>query len=225
MSRSRDTISKFYDLLSKNYDTATQGAFKWTPPVEALNLVRPHLTKRSKILDVGVGTGQVSGPLAKEGHEVHGVDISEEMLKATKSKFPEMTVHSMDLADGLSGLSEKEFDLVLAIGMLEFVSDFKNAIETCSRLLKPGGIFCFTYEEHLKDHELQSEAFSETWKGTGAQKSDVLDFMHYRHTPESVKSIVEGNNLELVTSKQFQAYLKSQKMIPIFYQNCLCMKR
>lgn len=65
-------------------------AAKLDEPPRTLQIVRDLLDGPSAILDVGVGRGRASLPLAVDGHRLHGVDESTEMLAG----FSEDAMHA-----------------------------------------------------------------------------------------------------------------------------------
>jgi SAM-dependent methyltransferase len=44
------------------------------------------LAGRGRVLELGIGTGRVALPLAGKGIEVHGIDVSEAMVKRLRAK-------------------------------------------------------------------------------------------------------------------------------------------
>ena len=63
----------YYDLLyqDKNYVGETQFIHK---------LIQTHAPNAKNILELGCGTANHALLLAKEGYQVHGVDMSQEMI-------------------------------------------------------------------------------------------------------------------------------------------------
>ena len=102
------------------------------------------------ILDMGCGTGNHSIPLARRGYQVHGVDISENMLAHAVEKTQKVTfkyppvfsqgdVRSVDFGN--------QFDAVLmmfaVLGYQLTNEDALAALRTVRKYLKPGGLFIF----------------------------------------------------------------------------------
>jgi len=222
MSQSRK-VEDYYNFLSQHYDGATKGKFEWSPPKEAENLVISKVNKHSSVLDVGIGTGQSVEYLASLGCKVCGLDISEKMIEVTRSKFPQFDLFKADLNGDLPMLSGKTFDLVLAIGVLEFVNTFSSVVERLLLLLKEKGYFCFTFEELVVGHELQSERQSHS--GTGKIEGVSLEFFHHRHLKSEIDSLLFQNGFNIIEEKRFQAYLKTAAMIPVYYWIVLAQKR
>lgn len=74
----------------ESYDAlAAQFADVWDahPPVEALEKLLALLPPKSVILDAGCGPGHHTKYLARRGHDVTGIDLSEGMLSIARSNF------------------------------------------------------------------------------------------------------------------------------------------
>lgn len=103
-----------------------------------------------KVLDIGCGGGFLSNALGKSGHEVYGIDMSEESLKVAKKHDLTNTVN-YQLANAYSlPFPGQSFDVVCAMDFLEHVEDPQKVIAEASRVLKPGGIFFFhTFSKNI----------------------------------------------------------------------------
>jgi SAM-dependent methyltransferase len=64
------------------------------------------------VLELGIGTGRVALPLARRGHEVHGIDASEAMVEKLRARTGEIPVTIGDFAElDIEG----EFSLVYVV--------------------------------------------------------------------------------------------------------------
>jgi 2-polyprenyl-6-hydroxyphenyl methylase/3-demethylubiquinone-9 3-methyltransferase len=94
------------------------------------------------ILDVGCGGGLMSEPLARLGAQVVGVDASPGNIAAARlhAKSQEVTV-DYRLGDPTDVLDPGErFDVVLALEVVEHVSDVPAFVDTVASGVKPGGL-------------------------------------------------------------------------------------
>ena len=106
-----------------------------------------------RILDVGCGGGLMSEVLARLGAEVVGVDASPGNLAAARlhAQSQNVTVDYRlgEPAEVLS--SEERFDVVLALEVVEHVSDVPAFLGTAAALLAPGGmLFVSTIDRTFK---------------------------------------------------------------------------
>ena len=77
-----------------------------------------------RVLDVGVGTATLAAKLYRAGHEVVGVDFSEEMLKIAAQKMPGAKLIRHDFAEGLpKELAEQKFDFIVLTYALHHLED------------------------------------------------------------------------------------------------------
>ena len=74
----------FWDKASKNYDK-TEERFEYIHKKARVN-TKKHLKGSHIVLDYGCGTGTASYVLAGQVKEIHGIDISSEMIRVAKKK-------------------------------------------------------------------------------------------------------------------------------------------
>lgn len=98
------------------------------------------------LLDIGCGSGVFSQHFNELGYDVCGIDISEGMIKHSKSKEYQNAnkiqfVHGSlyDMCDKL-----KVADNIVCSSVLEYVDDDKLFLDICYRLLSPGGTLFIT---------------------------------------------------------------------------------
>ncbi len=95
------------------------------------------------ILDLGCGDGALTARLAEAGARVVGVDVSESLLAAARSR--ELDVRVMD---GQRLTFEAEFDAVFSNAALHWMRDAPAVIAGVRRALKPGGRFVAEFGGH-----------------------------------------------------------------------------
>jgi len=91
-----------------------------------------------RILDVACGTGVLFGDyLARNVAEVTGVDISMEMVKIAREKYPGRV--KVVCADVESAAFEEKFDCIVVYNAFPHFPDPENLIRILSGYLEPGG--------------------------------------------------------------------------------------
>ncbi|WP_341999472.1 class I SAM-dependent methyltransferase [Chlorogloeopsis sp. ULAP02] len=137
--------ARYYDLLYRDKDYVGEALF-------IRRLIQNHASEAQDILELGCGTGNHAVLLAKEGYKVHGVDLSEEMLKKANSRLsqlpPELTSRlKFSHGDICQIRLNQTFDVVLSlfhvISYQTTNEDLLAAFATVKEHLKPGGIFIF----------------------------------------------------------------------------------
>ena len=112
---------------------------------------KKYSNEKPKAVDLGCGRGEFLEFLINYGFEVEGVDINKENIKLVKELG--LSATEGDILKFLKGLSEKKYELVSLIHVIEhlpFEYTFQLFSEV-SRVLKPGGIFIveFPYTKNL----------------------------------------------------------------------------
>lgn len=128
--------------------------------------------KRARILDIACGTGILALALAKNGHTVHGTDISREMIKAAKSKAAGLSNISFSVQDMAGFTCKNRFDMVTctydSINYLRNKHDVRRMLSSVAAALDEKGLFIFDsntkylYMEHrdeLHKREINGEQF------------------------------------------------------------------
>lgn len=91
-----------------------------------------------KILEVGCGDGFFTSSISKEGADVIGSDIAQEMIDRAKQKHPGLEFRCAP-AGNVSFANDKQFDAVLMVLSLQNIEDVYGAFKEASRVIKNRG--------------------------------------------------------------------------------------
>ena len=114
-------MSKYYSISPQLYDDQ----FWWKK--DDIEFWKSELLKDStkKILELGAGTGRLAGPLAKEGADYTGIDISKDYVRYAQHKFLKVKNVKFIEANMINFNLKKNFDYIF-IGFNSFLHLMKN---------------------------------------------------------------------------------------------------
>ena len=98
--------------------------------------------KTMTVLEIGCGAGRMTRPLAEVFGEVHGVDVSGEMIakaRARLSGFPNARLHHTDGVD-LSALGDAQLDFAMSFVVFQHIPDIeviRGYVAQVAERLKP----------------------------------------------------------------------------------------
>ncbi|MDI3326543.1 class I SAM-dependent methyltransferase [Pontibacterium granulatum] len=101
-----------------------------------MNLLQPQAGEL--ILDAGCGSGIFTQPIAENGAQITGIDISQPMLERAQKRLPRHEFLAADICD--LPFVDESFDKTVSITALEFIEDGEQAIAELFRVTKPGGL-------------------------------------------------------------------------------------
>jgi 2-polyprenyl-6-hydroxyphenyl methylase/3-demethylubiquinone-9 3-methyltransferase len=94
------------------------------------------------LLDIGCGGGLLSEPMTRLGASVTGVDASSRNI-AVAALHAERQGLAIDYRQGTAEAladSGAQFDVILALEIVEHVADVDLFLRSCGRMVKPGGL-------------------------------------------------------------------------------------
>jgi len=165
-----DEVAKFSAMAEEWWDTAGQFA-----PLHALNPVRlgylktqicAHFERNDtaltpfgglKVVDIGCGGGLLCEPLARLGADVTGADASDKNIRVARAHAAaqHLKIHYRCTTAEALAHDGAQFDIVLAMEVVEHVADAGSFLESCAHLLKPDGLMVTaTLNRTLKSYAL-----------------------------------------------------------------------
>jgi len=129
-----------FNELSDGWDIKYTKMSNFIRRVELVDVLLGQMPSNLNILDYGCATGFVSRHMARRGHRVTGVDVSEEMLRIAGQKQNDegQNLKFKNVSAGVN-LKDISFDLLLCLNTLEYMSDVEEFFRTANRLLKDKG--------------------------------------------------------------------------------------
>lgn len=134
----RGPLIEFFDGLAENWDEAEQNPAETLRRVEGLRDLL-NLGEGDDLLEVGCGTGQLTGWLADRVSPggVVAVDFSQKMLDLAKTKSPRAEFRLMDVCH--DALEPNRFDVAFCFHSFPHFRDQPAAVRNLAAALKSSG--------------------------------------------------------------------------------------
>jgi 2-polyprenyl-6-hydroxyphenyl methylase / 3-demethylubiquinone-9 3-methyltransferase len=156
--------------------------------------------KGLRMLDIGCGGGLLSEPLARLGADMVGVDPSGTNIAAAKehAEQSELAIdYRCTTAEELAEAGE-QFDVVLAMEVIEHVADVPLFVKSCAEMVKPGGLMiAATLNRTLKSFALAivGAEYILRWLPIGSHRWDKFV------TPNELEIAMEQGGLRVIASQ------------------------
>ena len=139
-----------------------------------------------RALEIGCGPGRLMRPLSRHFGEIHGVDVSDEMIRLGRERLRDIPHAHFHTTDGatLPQFADESFEFIYSYAVFQHIPSREVVLEymrEIRRLLKPGGVF------HGQFNGLAPSGEADTWGGVA--------FSAERHPP-----FTRENGLRLLES-------------------------
>jgi SAM-dependent methyltransferase len=128
-----------------------------------------------RALEIGCGPGRLIKPLSRHFGEIHGVDVSDEMIHLGRkrlSDIPHAHLHATNGAS-LALFADESFEFVYSYAVFQHIPSRDVVLEymrEIRRVLKPGGIF------HGQFNGVAHAGDTDTWSGVVFSAADIREF-------------------------------------------------
>lgn len=130
-------LGQHYDMDADEYFQGHDKQAKIDAAVDLVRKAEELFGRKGKLLDVGVGRGEILIAAKGEGWEVEGVEPSETFAdyaeKRTGAKIWRQPIEEADIPEG-------EFDVVILAAVLEHLYNPNEIMAKIARVLRPGGL-------------------------------------------------------------------------------------
>jgi 2-polyprenyl-3-methyl-5-hydroxy-6-metoxy-1,4-benzoquinol methylase len=207
-------MKQWYEELFENYseqydkESFTQGTSGECDFIEQ----EIGFSKRSKILDIGCGTGRHAIEMAQRGyHHITGVDLSDAQLTRAKEKAQEKNLKiDFQKHDARELPFHEEFDLAImicegAFPLMETDEMNFRILQNAAKALKSHGKFIFTTLNGLFPlfHSVKDFLASAKGEGNAANDNNSFDLMTFRDQNITMIEDDSGNKKELQCNERY----------------------
>lgn len=177
-----------YENLAVSYDRLTNdvdypAVLSYVHTLLAREAVQPR-----RVADLACGTGSMTVLLAKQGYDVVGVDLSEDMLTVAWQKAAGLENSPRFIHQALQELTlPRAVDLAFCgLDSLDYITnpaDCRKAIQRVYKMLNPGGIFIFDVNTPEKLRAMDGQIFLDededvfcVWRGEFDEKTNICAY-------------------------------------------------
>jgi len=142
-----------------------------------LRRVPPAQRSQWKALEVGCGPGRLMRPMSRHFAEIHGVDVSDEMIALARERLRDTLNAHPHVSDGasLAEFPDGWFDFVYSYAVFQHVPSrdvIAKYMREILRVMKPGGLARLQFNGMAA---LGGDAL-DTWAGARISSSEILEF-------------------------------------------------
>ena len=147
---------------------------------------------RKSALDVGAGTGNLTGKLLEMDYKVTAVDISAEMCAILRRKYA-AAIKSNKLTVINSSIEKVSFggrfDVITCYSVLHHLPDYITSVKTLSGFLKKGGVIYIDHEASPFYWKSESSSLATLIKGIYFHSNPILNSLYFQIIGQKVPLI------------------------------------
>ncbi len=178
-TRARVDAGYFVAFGRRNSDDAQF----YATATEVLNRLQSELSRIPieergdwRALEIGCGPGRLMRPMSRVFVEIHGVDVSDEMIALARQKLSDIPNAKVHVTDGstLPMFGDDTFEFVYSYAVFQHIPDREvvfSYLREVRRVMKPGGMAVLHFNGLIN-----RLAPVDTWDGVRISSSEVLEF-------------------------------------------------
>ncbi|MBU3915529.1 methyltransferase domain-containing protein [bacterium] len=195
MKQNLRKIETVYDAMAKEWAEAFSDEHEKKPKdQEILRRFSLEVGDGKPVWDFGCGPGNTSEYLRNLGIEISGLDLSEELLRQARTIYPGIHFQKGNILE----LEFENDSIAAAVAFYAIVHFTQQQVGTAfreiHRVLRPGGLFLFTY--HIGDETIHLDEFL-------GKKADI-DFMFF--TTDFIFSCLKESGFEQIEIIEREPY-------------------
>jgi ubiquinone/menaquinone biosynthesis C-methylase UbiE len=177
------------------YLESCQAAFWRNVFREELEYLTRHLEGCKDVLSVGCGPAIIESGLSENGFCVTGLDVSQEALACAPDHVRTVAGRAEDM-----DFPECSFDAVIYVASLQFIEDYRKAIEKTAQVLRPAGrliaLLLNPLSEFFREKVQTPSSYVRKIRHTNLEDMEATIQEHFHTQTEYFMGVREGNIFE-----------------------------
>jgi predicted TPR repeat methyltransferase len=209
MLNTSERIAECFDGLAENYENRVP-KHRWFPPEWIPRHVQDiQGIEHCEVLDLGCGTGLNITVLCEHRERIRatGVDVSPRMLELVRASNRYNKLYSHDCTKSLpTDISSGTFDLVIVLGVFEYLTEISACLSECHRVLKPDGILWSSFRSFEPNDE-GSPPRQVSFNG--------IDIVH--HSREEILHMMQRASMQVIDVELVPGFVSDAGFIVPYY--------
>jgi D-aspartate ligase len=154
----------------------------------------------ARVLEVGCGAGRTATALARRGFAVDAIDRSEEMLTVARRNAADTSLRYVQADVGALPFASGAYDLVIALGVVPWLTAVQPALGEMCRVLAPGGSLIVSADNRYRVGHLLDPRHSPALSGVRRRAREL----------RPIRSLVSdrGPRVSMHAPREFDAMLR-----------------
>ena len=208
------TAAQFHSQIAQNFDAlysnspAFQERFNvWT------KILDKHIPEKSKVLDLGCGSGVFSFYLAMQKHcPVTGIDGAENMIRMCEARRKSLELEQARFIQADIPLSNdllpERFDAVISSSVLEYIDDLGAVLKDIDGRLEKGGVFIVSFPNKNSVYR-----WAEKWSYRLFGKPAYYQYVRHVITPEDLGQMLSRYHFQLTHTQYYATTGKVMRLL------------
>jgi ubiquinone/menaquinone biosynthesis C-methylase UbiE len=165
-----------------------------------------HLEGSREVLSVGCGPAIIESGLSERGFRVTGLDVSQEALACAPDHVRTIAGRAEDME-----FPKSSFDAVIYVASLQFIEDYRKAVEKTAQVLRPAGKLIVMvlnpqsvfYKEKTRD----PASYVRKIRHTNLEEIERAIAEHFHIQTEYFMGVRDGNIFQSQTADEASLYV------------------
>ena len=160
-----------------------------------LEYLLPHLEGSRDVLSIGCGPAIIESGLSECGFRVTGLDVSQEALACAPDHIRTIAGRAEDMS-----FPKSSFDAVIYVASLQFIEDYRKAVEKTAQVLRPAGklivMLLNPQSAFFKEKAQDPTSYVRKIRHTSLEEIERAIAEHFQIQTEYFMGVRDGNILE-----------------------------